>query len=257
MHVAVFGAGALGSVYGVRLAKRTTTEVSFIVRPARVSETHPIAIESAWNGKREVMSAPVRVATAPPDADVVLLTVGADDLDALGAPLATTSAPIVVVTPMMPQDWDRMQKAYGDRVFAAYPTMSSYLRKADGVIRYWVLPAPMLIDEPRGRKKDAPAIHELVTQLTKAGLRAALELGVHESESGDDGQVRSRSAWASASRAAPMRPRRGRGPPASSSAARAAKAERLAHRIGTPAAAYARPSVRSWPRAGRSGSRSA
>ena len=48
---ALYGlSGALGLVYGVRLAKRTNVEVTFIVRPKRVDSTEPYAIESAWNG---------------------------------------------------------------------------------------------------------------------------------------------------------------------------------------------------------------
>ncbi|MBX3233733.1 MAG: hypothetical protein KIT84_09305 [Labilithrix sp.] len=178
MHVAVFGAGALGLVYGVRLATRTSTSVTFVVRPARVTETAPYAIESAWSGKRETLEAPVRAATVPPDADVVLLCVGTEDLDALAGPLASSSAPIVVVTPMMPQDWRRIRGVYGDRVLAAFPTMSSYVRKADGVVRYWLLPSPTLIDEPR--PPSAP-IDELVGALNRAGVWTKLALGVHES----------------------------------------------------------------------------
>lgn len=181
MHVAVFGAGALGSVYGVRLAKRTSTTVSFVVRPRRVTETTPIAIQSVWNGEQEQIDAPVRVAEVPADADVIFLTVGTEDMTALAGPLSTnTSAPIVVVTPIMPQEWARLRAAYGDRVFSAYPTISAYGRKSDGVFRYWTLPAPTLIDEPRLNAEHGSAIHELVTQLKAAGLRAGTKLGVHE-----------------------------------------------------------------------------
>lgn len=178
MHVAVFGAGALGLVYGVRLAKRTSTKVTFVVRPARVASTDPYEIESAWNDKREGVEEPLRAAIVPPDADVVLLCVGTEDLDALAGPLAESTAPIVVVTPMMPQDWERIRAVYGTRVLAAFPTMSSYVRKADGVVRYWLFPSPTLIDEPR---PPVPAIDELVRELNAAGVKAKLSLGVHES----------------------------------------------------------------------------
>ena len=178
MHVAVFGAGALGLVYGVRLAKRTSVQVTFIVRPARVASKEPYAIESAFNDTREGIEEPVRAAIVPPDADIVLLCVGTEDLDALAGPLAESSAPIVVVTPMMPQDWDRICAVYGARVLAAFPTMSSYVRKADGVVRYWLLPSPTLIDEPR---PPIPALDELVRELNHAGVKTKLSLGVHES----------------------------------------------------------------------------
>lgn len=182
MHVAVFGAGALGLVYGVRLAKRTKAKVTFVVRPARVSSTEPYVIESAWNDKRETLESPLRAATVPADADVVLLCVGTEDLDALAGPLAESTAPIVVVTPMMPQDWNRIRAVYGERVLAAFPTLSSYVRKAgDGgadVVRYWLFPSPTLIDEPR---PPLAVLDELVRELKSAGVPAKLALGVHES----------------------------------------------------------------------------
>lgn len=177
MHVAVIGAGALGCVYGVRLALRTQTEVTFVVRPKRVSSTDPFVIESAWNDKRETLEKPQRAAKVPADADVVLLTIGTEDLEGLEALLGDSTAPIVVVTPTMPQDWDRLVKAYGKRALSAMPTMSAYVRKEDGVVRYWLLPAPNLIDEPR---PPLPAITELVRSLDRAGVRTSLELGVHE-----------------------------------------------------------------------------
>jgi ketopantoate reductase len=179
MHVAVFGAGALGCVYGVRLAKRTATTVTFVVREKRAHSTDPLIIESAWpRGQRETLESPARAARVPADADVVLLCVGTEDLDALAGPLSTSQAPIVVVTPMMPQDYQRLRRVYGDRVLAAFPTMSSYVRKEDGVVRYWLLPAPNQIDEPR---PPLPVIDRLVDALNEAGIRTKLQLGVHES----------------------------------------------------------------------------
>jgi 2-dehydropantoate 2-reductase len=176
VHIAVIGAGALGLVYGVRLALRTKSTVTFVVRPKRVDSTDPFVIESAWNDARETLDEPRRAAVVPADADVILLAVGTEDLEAL--PLGDSTAPIVILTPMMPQDWKRVRAAYGERALSAMPTMSSYVRKSDGVVRYWLLPAPTLIDEPRPAQ---PVIEALVEELRVAGLKAKLELGVHES----------------------------------------------------------------------------
>lgn len=176
MHVAVIGAGALGLVYGVRLALRTKVKVTFVVRPRRASSTDPFVIESAWNDARETLEKPKRAAVVPSDADVILLAVGTEDLPSL--PLGESTAPIVILTPMMPQDWKRVREAYGDRALAAMPTMSSYVRKSDGVVRYWLLPAPTLIDEPRPAQ---PIIESLVNELCAARVNTKLELGVHES----------------------------------------------------------------------------
>lgn len=182
MHVAVYGAGALGSVYGVRLATRARATVSWIVRPAKVTLRAPIVIESVRKDERETIDLPERVAEIPGDADIVLLAVGTEDLDAIRPVLEARDIPIVVLTPMLPADWQRMRAAFGSRVLAAMPNVVAYARKNDddehAVIRYWLPPAPTRIDEPR-RQSDI-AVRELARRLDEAGLKAHLELGVHE-----------------------------------------------------------------------------
>ncbi len=175
MHVAVFGAGALGSVYGVRLATRAHVTVTWIVREAKVSSRAPIVIERVRKDEREAIELPVRASAVPPDADVVLLAVGTEDLDAIRGPLAASAAPIVVLTPMLPKDWERMRAAFGARVLSAMPNVVSYARKPDGVVRYWLPPAPTRIDFTRDE-----AVQQLARRLDEAGLHARLELGVHE-----------------------------------------------------------------------------
>jgi ketopantoate reductase len=178
MHVAVYGAGALGSVYGVRLATRARIDGSWIVRPSKVDRRDPIVIESVKKDERETIDAPARVAEIPGDADLVLLAVGTDDLEAIRPVLEARDVPIVVLTPMLPKDWNHMRDVFGARVLAAMPNVVSYARKDDGVVRYWLPPAPTRIDEPR-RTPDI-AVRELARRLDEAGLRARLELGVHE-----------------------------------------------------------------------------
>jgi ketopantoate reductase len=173
VNIAVVGAGALGSVYGVRLAVRGNVDVTFVVRPARVTETSAIAIQAIRSGKRDAIERPVRVAHVPPDADVILLTVGTEDVDGLTGLLHASEAPIVILTPMMPQDFARMRAAFGKRALAAMPNVIAYAR--EGVVRYWLAPAPTRIDESR-----AEPVRELAEALSRAGLRGRLELGVHE-----------------------------------------------------------------------------
>jgi ketopantoate reductase len=180
MHVAVYGAGALGSVYGVRLAARTSASVTFIVRPPRVSERAPIVIERVKDvrDRREQIAVPARAAQIPGDADVILLAVGTEDLEAIRPVLDASSAPILVLTPMLPADYARMRDAFGPRVLAAMAGVVAYAR-GDGVVRYWVPPAPTRIDEPRaGGHGDV--VRALCAMLDQAGLSAHLELGVHE-----------------------------------------------------------------------------
>ncbi|MBX3260445.1 MAG: hypothetical protein KF782_12195 [Labilithrix sp.] len=179
MKVAVLGAGALGSVYGARLALRGQVDVTFVVRPARVASTEPIVVEAVRGDRREVVEAPSRADAVPPDADVLLVAVGTCDLDASTVPLTTSEAPIVVLTPMLPPDWARMRATFGERVLAAMPNVVAYMRE-DGVVRYWTPPAPTKIDEPRAGSAGADAVRELAGALSRAGLRGRLELGVHE-----------------------------------------------------------------------------
>jgi 2-dehydropantoate 2-reductase len=180
VKVAIFGAGALGAVYGVRLATRGGVDVVFVVRAARVASTEPIVIESVRKSRREQIDAPARTDVVPADADAILLAVGTEDLDALRGPLATSEAPLVVLTPMLPRDWTRLRDAFGDRVHAAMPNVVAYTRKPDGVVRYWLPPALTKIDEPRSSSRHGDAVRELTSALSRAGLRARLELGVHE-----------------------------------------------------------------------------
>jgi ketopantoate reductase len=179
MHVAVYGAGALGCVYGVRLALRTRASVTFVVRAARASSREPLVIERVKNvrDRREELASPVRAVDIPGDADVILLAVGTEDLEGIRHVLDASSAPIVVLTPMLPADYARMRTAFGDRVLAAMPAVVSYAREA--IVRYWLPPAPTRIDEPRAGEHGV-AVRALAALLDEAGLPTHLELGVHE-----------------------------------------------------------------------------
>jgi 2-dehydropantoate 2-reductase len=180
VKVAVFGAGALGAVYGVRLALHAGVDVTFVVRPSRVGSKEPLAIESVRKNRRETLEAPARSDVVPRDADAIILAVGTDDLDAVRGPIGASAAPIVILTPMLPRDWTRVREAFGDRAHAAIPSVVAYVRKEDGVVRYWLPPAMTKIDEPRATSPHAEAVRELVDSLSRAGLQARLELGVHE-----------------------------------------------------------------------------
>lgn len=181
MHVAIYGAGALGCVYGVRLAVRTKASITFVVRAARASSTTPIVIERVKDvrDRREEIAAPTRSAAIPGDADVILLAVGTEDLEAIRPVLDASSAPIVVLTPMLPNDYARMRAAFGERVLAAMPGIVSYAKGDPPIVRYWTPPAPTRIDEPRAGA-DGEAIRALAELLDQAGLPTHLELAVHE-----------------------------------------------------------------------------
>jgi hypothetical protein len=188
VHIAIIGAGALGRVYGARLSERATCDVTLVVRPGRVRQ-EPVRIERI-DGDRAVdtWSPSVMASAVPKDADVVLVAVRAEQLDAsLDRLLEATSAPIAVLTPMMPQDFERLNALYGLRLRAAMAGAVAYVNES-GACRYW-LPrmAATLIDQlvpkparaPPGTD-ESPAFVDLVRTLVASGMSARLELGVHE-----------------------------------------------------------------------------
>ena len=179
MHVAIFGAGALGRVYGVRLATLAGATVTFVVRPARLSDG-VIRIERVDGDHGAVdLAKPERLAAVPADADVVLVCVRGDQLDAdLVAVLQQgPDVPAVILTPMMPADYTRLRAALGARVVAAMPNVVAYA-KDDRTTRYW-LPraATTLIEEARPADATLDALCEA---LDAAGISARQEMGVHE-----------------------------------------------------------------------------
>ena len=177
MHLAIVGAGALGCVYGARLTKKGAG-VTLVVRPARVGETKKLRFERV-DVDEHLEWAPERAAAIPGNADVVMVCVRNEQLDdALLALLAAApEVPVVVMTPMLPQDFARMQKALGERVLSGMPGVVAY-ENAHGAIRYW-LPrsADTLIEETRPTPE---IVAELVREIDGAGIAARLELGVHE-----------------------------------------------------------------------------
>jgi 2-dehydropantoate 2-reductase len=177
MHVAVVGMGALGRVYGVRLALRAGVRVTFVLRPGRGPE--PLRLTRIdGDGAQEEVRAPDVDRLVPADAEAILVCVRAEQLDdSLERLLAATRVPILMLTPVLPHDLDRLTRAHGTRLRIAMPGVVAYVT-ADGSCRYW-LPsvAPTLIDA-------APPIEDVVQRLSQAlevaGFGGRLEAGVRE-----------------------------------------------------------------------------
>jgi ketopantoate reductase len=166
MHVAIVGAGALGIVYGARLARFGGCEVSVVARaPAPPSVAR---LERVEDGDVLVWQMPARVDRAPPQADVVLACVRYEQLDALPPRVEGGGAPVVVMTPMMLQDHARLSAALPGRVRAGMPSVVSYENDARAV-RYW-LPrmATTLIETPTAEGPET----ELVRRLERAEIGA-------------------------------------------------------------------------------------
>ncbi len=174
MRVAIVGAGALGSVYGARLALRGGCDVSVVARVARSPST--VRLEKVDDG--DVLLWPTGEARErpPPDADVILVFVRYEQLGDVAARLDGASAPVVVMTPMMPDDRDALTTALPGRVVAAMPSVVAYRSEA-GAIRYW-LPrvATTLVEERAHPGAEA----ELVQHLAHAGIPARLAPDVLE-----------------------------------------------------------------------------
>jgi ketopantoate reductase len=175
-HLAILGAGALGSVYGVRLAAVRGT-VSFVVRSERASASPPIEIQRVGTQDRVCLAQPSRVDHVPSDAAIIALAVRADNLDdALEALLiAAPPVPVISLTPLMPASLLRLRALLQDRLVVAMPGVVAYPAPS-GVIRYW-LPglAPTLIDDRAGADH---AVRVLVQWMIDAGIPARLQPNV-------------------------------------------------------------------------------
>jgi ketopantoate reductase len=174
MRVAIVGAGALGSVYGARLGKFAGCEVSVVARaPAPPSV---VRLERVEDGEVLRWEVPARVTTAPADADVILAFVRYEQLGSLPERVAASSAPVVVMTPMLPVDHARLSAALPGRVVTGMPSVVSYLNDA-GAIRYWLPQAATTFVEDRpGPGTGVTA--DLVKRLTRAEIGAKLATDV-------------------------------------------------------------------------------
>lgn len=193
MHVIVLGAGTLGRVYGVRLAA-TGVAVSFLVRKARVDESHSFVVEQVNGDKRRhVIDKPRRITEIPQDATVVLLTVRFDQIDHLRhnphdelASLLRVgpAVPILVMAPMLQPQLEALRNVVGRRVVSAMPGAAGYVDDVDdrGVVRYWATGiAPTLFDDEASGESQTLArdISEILARrLTNDGMPTRFEKDV-------------------------------------------------------------------------------
>ncbi|HEU4407659.1 MAG TPA: 2-dehydropantoate 2-reductase N-terminal domain-containing protein [Polyangiaceae bacterium] len=179
MHVALVGAGDLGRVLGVRLAVAAGLDVSFVTR--RGGALGPLAIERVGRrGERLGLPDVVALREPPAHADALVVTVRAEQLDALlEAPwLRSSEAPVLCLTPLLPLALERVKGRLGARLAAAMPNVMAYRR--EGLTRYWLSPrlVPMRVEAPKGPPPEPVA--RLVAALDRAGFAARFELGTEE-----------------------------------------------------------------------------
>jgi hypothetical protein len=116
-------------------------------------------------------TSPPHIDRPSPGSDVVLVCVRYEDLDGLVARLSGISSALIVLTPMMPSDRDRLARALGRPLVAGMPSALAY-EKSAGVIRYW-LPRVATTWIER-RSPPGPEI-DLVQRLNWAGISARLD----------------------------------------------------------------------------------
>jgi ketopantoate reductase len=173
MRVAVVGAGALGSVYGGRLAFLGGCDVTLIAKAASGPgvRTRLERADGAAEAPLDWIRPDERTGPVPSDADVVLVCVRYEQLDSVVGAARDSGAPLVFLTPMLPQDHARLSSALPGRVVAAMPSVIAY-RRDDGTIRYWQPRSATTWIEAR---PGGGAEVELSRRLEQAGLRAKLD----------------------------------------------------------------------------------
>jgi 2-dehydropantoate 2-reductase len=170
VHVCIVGAGALGSVYGARLARFAGCEVSVVGRVASAAPAARERLERVEDGEVLEWDVPPRMTEAPRLADVVLAFVRYEQLSTLPARVGGSQAPVVMMTPMMPQDHAELTAALPGRLVTGMPSVVSYRNDA-GAIRYWL---PRLATTFVEAREPPGAEAELVTRLERAEIRAKL-----------------------------------------------------------------------------------
>jgi ketopantoate reductase len=174
VKIAVVGAGALGSVYGARLAH--AAQVVFVVRDLdRAPRLIHIDRVGGAPPHGDSLDAPAASLNIPEGSDAVLVTVRVDQLDdALLDKLGSESgdAIVVVLAPLLPHHYERAKNKLGARLVAAMPGVIAYEPDPEATpherrVRYWTPKSSPTLLEDRG-----PRVHALVEALTRVGLPA-------------------------------------------------------------------------------------
>lgn len=175
MQLAIVGVGALGSVYGARLAH--AGQVVFVVRNLdRAPRLIHIDRINGGAPHGDSLDAPASSLAIPEGTDTVLVTVRVDQLDdALLDKLARETAPsalVVVLAPLLPLSYRRAKEKLGDRLVAAMPGVIAYEPDPSATpherrVRYWTPKTSPTLLEDRG-----PRVRELAETMRRVGLPA-------------------------------------------------------------------------------------
>jgi hypothetical protein len=173
MRVAVVGAGALGWAYGARIAKLAGCQVTLV--GARAAPARLVRLERV--GTMDVLEWTSDVGVDVPEVDLLLSCVRYEHLERMAERVAGVSAPVVILTPMMPNDFARLSARLGaGRLLAAMPSLVAYWSDPD-TIRYWIPRAATTRIEGR---TPLGVEAELVASLQRAGIASKLDRHVLE-----------------------------------------------------------------------------
>lgn len=188
MRIAVVGAGALGTVYALRLS--FVAQVTLVVRDlARAPKRIRAEKVTSPGPAADAFDAPPVSMSVPEDAEVVLLCVRADQVrDDLLQSLAHGGPArriVVALTPLLPKTCERTKQALGARLVVGMPGVVAYEpdvelhRGAERRVRYWTpRVSPTALD---ARPKDDPrarVIDELRETLVAARLPCEVQPNV-------------------------------------------------------------------------------
>jgi ketopantoate reductase len=169
MRVALVGAGALGLTYAARLA--TLGNCDFGIVTSKAAPAALVRIERVDDGETIEWMRPAGMQAVPRDADLVMLCVRYEQLDAAAKSVGRGSAPVVVMTPIFPKDYSRLSAAIPARIVTSMPGVVAY-RNERGVVRYWL---PRLATTLVELRAASGAEAELVGSLERAGMAAKLD----------------------------------------------------------------------------------
>jgi hypothetical protein len=132
-----------------------------------------VRLECVHDGTCLEWAAPARRERAPEDVQVIVVCVRYEYLEAVVDHFAGSVAPVLVMTPMMPQDFTRLSAALPGRLVVTMPSVVAY-EKSDRVIRYWLpLGSTTLIESASAKHR--PELVELIAKLQRAGIAARFE----------------------------------------------------------------------------------
>ncbi len=193
MKVLVYGAGAVGSLYGARLSA-SGHEVYLLARGERLRQLteHGVVLENVLTGERSVFGVPLATALGPGDAyDLVLVAVRKTQLDEVLPVLAANVASHDILLFMnTAEGYEAAVRAVGrERVLAGFPGAGGV--RDGAVVRYALEPSwfeRTVLGELDGRI--TPRLLGLAAAFRGAGFPVVLSRNV-------DAWQKTHLAWAS------------------------------------------------------------